>query len=423
MPPLDDGWLIVMNAVVYQALHEVFYKCRFTRVEESPWPTAILQKGSLQGHVQLRPPAVDVAPCMSAAETEVLAQRVWQQLEEFSDLDVDVLDSLSAIWLHQARTPHEELQIRLDQLLSLRGLQPKRGGQGRRGGFEPEQRAAMLRALAHIQNVHVSIATLPGDELDRKGRRQRTEVPQGLQGRTFIITDAEGESPPNSALNGPDFVFRPGDIFAPWLVGPRRQTAWLPVKALQYDLYRQVWARRMARYLTWQWRIRAGRGDYLHPYRVATLLSAVGERIDRNNPSRTKARLEKTLDLLQADRVVAAWQYTQGEREAMKHPGWATEWSQATVRIDPPDAIQEAYLHLKRSIARQPPVRLGDDTLGEQLKRRRHVLGLSQRCTAEQIGISQGYVNLLERGRRGTRLSACIQRRVEAWLTGDIYGR
>jgi DNA-binding XRE family transcriptional regulator len=321
--------------------------------------------------------------------------------------------------LHQGQAPHEQLRIHVDQLLHLRGLQPKRGGQGRRGGYEPEQRAAMLSALAHIQNLYVSIATLPGDEHDRQGRHQRTEVPQGLQGRTFIITDAEGESPPNSALNGPDFVFRPGDIFAPLLVGPRRQTAWLPVKALQYDPYRQAWAKRMARYLTWQWRIRAGRGDYLHPYRVATLLSAVGERVDRSNPGRTKARLEKTLDLLQADHVIAAWQYTQGKREVTIHPGWATGWRQVTVRIDPPDAIREAYQPLKRLVARQSPVRLGAYTLGEQIKRRRRLLGLSQRRAAEQMGISQAFMNLLEHGRRGKRPSTTVQRQIEAWLTGD----
>jgi hypothetical protein len=332
-----------MNALVYQALREVIYKCRFTRVEESPWPTAILQKGGLRGHVQLRPPAVDACALMPAAEVQRWVQLMWEQQQELSDLDVDVLDSLSAIWLYQARALHEELHIHLDQLLRLRGLQPKRGGQGRRGGYEPEQRASMLSVLAHIQNLYVSIAMLPGDEHDRQGRYQRTRLPQGLQGRIFIIIDAEGESPRISAVSGPDCVFRPGEILTPWLVGPRRQTAWLPVKALQYDPYRQAWAKRMARYLTWQWRIRAGKGDYLRPYRVATLLEAVGGSLDHRNPRRTKTRLEMTLDLLKEDGVLAAWRYVRWKEEVRGQPGWAMRWQQATILIEPPYAIRDFY--------------------------------------------------------------------------------
>jgi hypothetical protein len=345
---------------------------------------------------------------------------MWQQQKELSDLDVDVLDGLSAMWLHQSSSSHEELPIHLDQLLRLRGLEPKRGGQGRRGGYESEQRAAMLKALAHIQNLYVSIGILPGGVHDRKGRHQRTQVPQGLQGRAFLITDADGESPPNSALKGPDLVFRPGEVLTPWLVGSRRQTARLSVKALQYDPYRRAWAKRLARYLSWQWRIQARGDDYLHPYRAATLLEAVGDSLDLRNPGRTRARLEMTLDLLKDDGVIAAWQYARWKEGVRGQPGWATGWLQATIQIDPPDAIPEAYQHLKRCVAHQPPVWPGDNALGEQLKRRRQVLGLSQRCAAEQIGISQGYMNLLERGRRGTRRSPYIQRRLEAWLTGDV---
>jgi hypothetical protein len=417
LPPLDGGYLIVMNSLVYQVLREVLSKRAFAREEESPWPCVIIQRGGLQGHVQLRPPAVDACPLMPAAEVERWVQQMWEQRKELSDLDVDVLDGLSAIWLHQSRSLHEELLVSVDQLLRLRSLQPKRSGQGRRGGYEPEQRAAMLRVLAHIQNLYVSMAMLPGDGDDRKGRHQRTRLPQGVQGRTFLIADAEEQPPPNSAHSGPYVLFRLGEVLTPWLGGPRHQTAWLSVRALQYDPYRKTWAKRMARYLSWQWRIQAAGGDYLRPYRVATLLEAVGERIDLSNPGRTKARLERALDLLQADHVIAAWQYTQ--REGMKHSGWAKGWRQVTVRIDPPDAIREAYQHLKRSVARQPSVRLGANILGEQLKHRRRLLGLSQRRAAEQMGISQAFVNLIEQGQRGKRLSTSVQRQIMAWLTGD----
>ena len=51
---------------------------------------------------------------------------------------------------------------RVDELLALRGLHAKRGGQGRRGGArrEAEQRTAMFTALAHVQNLWLDMSAL-----------------------------------------------------------------------------------------------------------------------------------------------------------------------------------------------------------------------------------------------------------------------
>jgi hypothetical protein len=267
-PALDAGWLVVMNARGYQALREVLYMRVFARVEESPWPTAVLQKGDLGGYVQLRPPAVDVSPLMPPAEAEPWIQLMWQHQRELSDLDVDVLDGLSTIWLQQPRLPQAELLVDVDHLLTLRRLQLKRSGQGRRGGYEPEQRAAVLKGLSHIQSLYVSISRQELGQRNRNGRDRPAHLTHGLQGRVFMIANLSGRHSPNAALTGPDFVFRPGEIFASRLVGTGRQIALLPLKALPYDSYRQTWAKRLARYLSWQWRIQArrgDRGDYLCP--------------------------------------------------------------------------------------------------------------------------------------------------------------
>lgn len=266
----------------------------------------------------------------------------------------------------------------------------------------------MLRALAHIQHLCVSITMLPVDEQDRQGRRRRTPRPPGLQGRAWVITNADGEDPPIGILNGPELVGQPSEVLTPWLVGARRQTAMLPVKALQYDPYRQAWAKRMARYLSWQWPIRARRRDYLRPYRVATLLVAVGGRLDLGNPGRTKARLEQTLDLLGEDGVIAAWRYARCAAGVTGQLGWPTEWRQATIPVEPPDVIRDVYHRFEGYQAQRPKTRLDAAALGEDIRRRRDMLGLSQ-----------SLVTLLERGRRGTRLSPEVQRRIKAWLAGD----
>jgi hypothetical protein len=86
---------------------------------------------------------------------------MWRQREELSDLDADALDALSAIWLAQAQGVGDRAGADVDGLLTMRGIKPRSRGNGRRSGFEPEQRAERQRAIAHIQNIWISIAQLP----------------------------------------------------------------------------------------------------------------------------------------------------------------------------------------------------------------------------------------------------------------------
>jgi len=85
-------------------------------------------------------------------------------------------------------------------------------------------------------------------------------------------------------------------VFAHFLAGPGRQTALLSAKALQYDPYRQTWEKRLTRYLSWQWRCEAHTGNYLQPFAVATLLTAIGYPVNRRRLTWQRDRLEKTPD-------------------------------------------------------------------------------------------------------------------------------
>lgn len=137
LPPFDSGYIVVMNSVVYQVLREVLCNRAFARVDESPWPTAAVQRGSFRGHVQLRPPAADRNVYMPPAEVERWTGLMWQQQEEISDVDADVLDGLGVIWLHQAQVPDAQLRMHVNQFLQLRGLQPKRGSRDGGAGIRP----------------------------------------------------------------------------------------------------------------------------------------------------------------------------------------------------------------------------------------------------------------------------------------------
>jgi predicted XRE-type DNA-binding protein len=418
-PLLREEHFTVLSAAHYQAVREVLAKNTFQRLEGIPWPTAPLATGPARGHAQLRPVVVDTKPMMAPEEVATWAQHMWQQREALSDLDADALDALSALWLYQARTPQDDAVVDVDELLVMRGLRAKLGGQGRRGGYRPAQRTAMLQALMHIQNLWMNMSEVEvyEDVPIHRGRRRRTRTRQAIQSRAFTITDLFGQMQFDGSLDVQKFIFRPGKVFAHFLFGPGRQTALLSAQALQYDPLRQTWEKRLARYLSYQWRCKAHSGGYLQPFRVATLLDAVGEQVDSRKPSRTRERLEKALDMLHQDRVIATWQYERWQEAMAEQRGWAHHWCHATILIEPPEAIRDTYHHLEHHEASQHNLLPISRDLGDRIRRRRKMLGLSQIQAAEQLGIHQGYFSRLERGK--VHCSSTIQERLDRWLAED----
>jgi DNA-binding transcriptional regulator YiaG len=443
--------LTVLGSLLYQAVREALSKNTFQSLEGSPWPTARLEKGNSRGQAQLRPAILDNQPLLAPQEIENWSQLMWKQREELSDLDADALDLLSHIWLQQARSPSHYAVGDVDQFLAMRGLKPKQGGDGRRGGYEPEQRAEMLKALSHIQNLWLNMGQVEVAEPKSKRKRGSQKVSQyeanltskqDIQSKAFIITDRIGQLNMDGYMDVRRFIFQPGHLFAHYLFGPGRQVALLSAKAIQYDPYRQKWEKRLARYLSWQWRSQAQRGDYLRPYQVASLLETIGEAVNERYPSKTRERLEKALDALQNDGVISGWQYDQWDETATARRGWINTWQQATLLIEPPDSIKEAYTLLKPAIIKgllsenvsntNSTANLAKHSRGAttitpetlelvaQIKRHRKKLRLSQLQVAEHLKIAQSYFSKLESGH--VNPSTQIQKRLQEWLanTPDI---
>jgi hypothetical protein len=403
---LRQEHVTVFSAAHYQAIRTALAHNTFAEAEGIPWPTAVLATGPARGHAELRPLVADATSWMAPEIVEAWAQRMWQQRGELSDLDADVLDALSALWLRHARTPEEDAVADVDDLLAMRALQPKQRGHGRRSGYEPEQRQALLRALTHLQNLWLHMTELELYIPPTPGSRRRRRTTQGVQSRLFTITDLLGHTRPDGWFEMEKFIFRPGKVLAHFLHGPGRQTALLSACALSYDPYRQIWEKRLLRYVSWQWRTRAHDGNYGQAYRVDTLLEAIAVQVDPHRAVWQKARLEKAFDTIQADGGLAAWQYQELN---------LAEWWRSTVLLEPPEIIRATYRRLAPQAAPAPRALPAAPTLGARLQRRRLALGLSQIQAAEQLEISQAYLSLVERGTK-TRLSATLQRKIRAWL-------
>ncbi|MEM9552626.1 MAG: helix-turn-helix transcriptional regulator [Acidobacteriota bacterium] len=323
-----------------------------------------------------------------------------------SDLDADVLDATLALWLQRARSDEQTVAIEIDEILRLRGLQPKRNAAGHGAGFHPAQRRRIVEALERLLALELVPDALPDDP-------DESTVPTRDAPRGPVLISA-GRHDRDASDTVSAIVLRPGPPLQP-LLGRGRQVAWMARQVLAYDPYRRSIEKRLGRYLAWQWRIRARAGDYLRPLRVDTLLRAVDldAALSRGRrPAVVRDRLESALDQLVDDAVLAAWHYERWREPATGRPRWLAHWREAPVVLEPPPEIPDAYRSLERRRRRGPrPV---PSSLGRRLAVRRRRDALTQAAVAAQLGVSRAHIAALETGRRAP--SATLAERLEAWL-------
>jgi hypothetical protein len=287
------------------------------------------------------PAALDQGGFLTPERHDLLLKAMWEQRKDICDLDADVLDALSTLWIHKSKGPDTSASAEIDELIEMRGLKRHAGGQGRRGGFTSKQRAAMLEALSHLHNVWMNVEI----EVFESGRRSRPKKKREvMQSRAFVVTDRFGQLTLNGYLDVYKFVFRPGLVFGASLWGPARQVALLSAKALAWHPRRRRWEKRLARYFSWLWRIRAKKPDGQQPYGVRVLLEVVGEKLPGRNIKRLRKRFERALVTLQDEQVIAEWRY--GQDFLPSKVGWAKRWLESSIVVEPPASIRSAYLDI-----------------------------------------------------------------------------
>ncbi|MEK5482050.1 helix-turn-helix domain-containing protein [Viridibacillus sp. FSL R5-0888] len=410
--------LFVMNSAPYQAVREAIFKKVFRNMEQSPWPTTKINKGNTEGVIQIIPKTETDNQFPNPNVTTL--QEAWHVADSLTDVDVDVFDALCGIFLSRAKHNEEMIEIELNDLLALRGLKPKLGGEGRRGGFEAKQKEQILKSLTNIQSIWLSIDKAT---IYEKGKPVQIK----MQGRTFIFKDEHGEEYSISEKNcARKITFTIDQVFAKYLNGSSRQVALLSMKALQYHPYKQLWEKRLSRYFSWRWRTQARKGSFLQPNKIHTLLESIGEKVNVKTPSRTRERFEKALDTLLEDGVIASWHYEKWDEAIADYKGWSRMWLNASVLIEPPEIIKDHYRSIeKKQKGRNKEQQLplipngpnSQQSLGERLKKCRKSLQLTLFQVAEALEISPSYVSNIER--TIITPSAKIRKKIINWL--DIY--
>lgn len=396
--------LVVMSNVVYQFVIEVLSNKKFRQCQDSKWPKATIISNMLNGYVQLMP------------VEKIDKNKLWEQVENLSELDVDIFDALCHIFLARSANVKDCIEVRLDDLLTIRGLKPKLGGDGRRGGFEKRQRQQVLKALSIIRDLWFELDDVVVYEQGKPTRK-------AIQGRAFHFTDMNGNPYQFNNTGVHDkFVLNIGEVFEYFLIGSGRQVKLLPNQAIEYNPYQRQWEKKLIRYLSWRWRTQARNGGYLQPHKIRTLLEKLDIQVQSQPPSRIRDRLEKALDVLLDEGVITFWQYDSWNESNMMKKGWLRIWEEATVIIAPPDDIVKYYqpLERKRSTGNNKNPSLFTSAqernaeIGQELKEKRVKSKLTLQQVSHELKISISYLSNIERGR--TTPSANIYKRMKDWL-------
>jgi len=418
-----------------QAIHRICFHSHLLQTgPDNPYPRATFRLGRQEVAVELSPPEAEGTLLLPEQEA-LLAAKMGQMAQRLGGMDAALFCILQDLWIQKASHPDERVLCNVDYLLEARGIKPRRNSDDRSGGYRPEQRAETIAALNRLRHLAFDVDYL----VRQKKGKKSSLVSVRRHGRAIEVSDTIGlgqgqldlePGRPQYELRA--FLFAPGPTLAATLMGNQevgRQVAHLNRRALCYDLKKQSLELALALYLATLWRCGASRdGVGVRRLKPETIMEAVGLEVDQRQPSRTLQSLEKALDTLQNDGLIAGWEWDCERWDAAafhsekRHaPGWVNAWkSAACVLIEPPAEVAQAYEDLALPSARPAPAlpATTQSNLGTRLRERRIALGMTGLQAAEQMGLNRTLLGHIEAGRRRPSKNAAA--RIRAWLERDM---
>lgn len=337
---LDQSFIESGSALLFHRLRETISKNEF--VPDMGLPTALIKEKAIQATAQLRD-SDNTPHLLSSEEIQQWKNLTAQAITSMDDLTADIFDIISILWMKQANHKEQMIEFHTDDALNLRRVQGRKEIDGYQSGYRKKERDDIMKRLAALTTIWIRIErdNLKFVDADSK---ELDEIEQVQFNPLFIldsITVAYRNSQPIGIY---ECKIRPGELLANFLYGSKKSSGLLALKTLQYNPVTQKYHKRLARYLSWQWRIRQKSADYSRPYKIGGekgLLSVMGIEENTRYGHRNKEQFDKVLDTLQQDGVIGSWVYVDfDERMIEKDKRWFLDyWLPAKVQILPPIEI------------------------------------------------------------------------------------
>ncbi len=259
---------------------------------------------------------------------------LWQDVRAFSDRDADLLIYVFSAIIRETNG-HGGAWIWATHFLDQRGVKPMMKQEHtlrRRAGHRTEDIADIEASLYRLSGLWITIEERFPFQKKRKNARvyrhrgRVLTVMETWTQETLCASNEKQESIPFA------WKIRAGAWLMEYLQAPR-YIAWLCEKSLCYDPENERWEKRLSRYVLFFLRINSRHGGRTLVRCVDELLQANSLPLDKENPLRSRQRLEKALDRLLADQQMESWEYVPASMMALPARKWLEAWLQWHVRI------------------------------------------------------------------------------------------
>ncbi|MFC3882008.1 helix-turn-helix domain-containing protein [Bacillus songklensis] len=352
------------DALIYQ-LRDAISKNTFKQGQmlSDPYPTVkIMDKKKVKAVAQLRADDNEELG-LTKEELGIWENLIGEAITSMDDLTSDIFDIISYVWMKKAHHPDAMINFHSDDVLSLRQLQGRFNGKNSSITYRKKQREEVMKRIAALAAIWVRLDE--NDELELVDRRKHVELSDYKSGkfkRLFLMDNITVLYDNNDNPVGIyECSIKPGQILANYLYGSTNSVGYLSLKALEYNPEKEKYHKRLTRYLSWQWRIRKSKRDFLRPYSIGGekgLLSVMEFKVENRYASRTKDGFEKVLNTLKDDGVIGDWEYEGGIDETIigRKKGWLENyWLHLKVVIHPPHSVLEHYRIDARELTALPP--------------------------------------------------------------------
>jgi hypothetical protein len=264
---------------------------------------------------------------------------LWQQVQQFTDLDNDVLLAMIAHLIKCAEKDGSSWFF-ASNFLDYRGVQPRMqadtpGGTKRRAGHRQEDIAEVGKSVDRIGNIWIAISQFLEEETasaaSKRKRRKRKEYTH--RGRLLSVDEAWTQRELDTDDSGLEIGWRmrAGAWLKTFLESPNRQVASLCQKTLQYDPYREQWEKRLSRYFMFHLRMNARGSSVAFNREIGKLLKELSLFLEEERPQRTRDRFEKALNRLVEDRQIDAWKYKEDIHLPARN--WLGTWLEHSITV------------------------------------------------------------------------------------------
>lgn len=340
------------DALIYQ-LRDAISKNTFQQSLSlnAPYPTVkIMDKKKVKAVAQLRADDNEELG-LTKEELGIWENLIGEAITSMDDLTSDIFDIISYVWMKKADHPDAMIDFHSDDVLSLRQLQGRFNGKNSSVTYRKKQREEVMKRIAALAAIWVRLDE--NDELELVDRRKHVELNDYKSGKFKRLFLMDNITVLYDRQDNPVGIYecsiKPGQILANYLYGSTNSVGYLSLKALEYNPEKEKYHKRLTRYLSWQWRIRKSKRDFLRPYSIGGekgLLSVMEYKVESRYASRTKDGFEKVLNTLKDDGVIGNWEYEGGIDETIvgRKKGWLESyWLNLKVVIHPPDPVLDHY--------------------------------------------------------------------------------